>query len=87
MLKEDCFLGCGQSLLCELKSQSHKHLAYAERLKLHHSFLKFGPAGPAACVTCAQTAKVSWFFSPGLLRSTCEGKYMPGTSCLMLLFQ
>lgn len=62
MLKENDFLGCGQSLLCELKSQSHKHLAYAERLKLPHSFLKFGPAGTAACVTCTQTAKVSCFF-------------------------
>lgn len=75
-------MGCGQSLLCELKSQAHEHLAYAERLKLHHSFLKFGPAGPAACVTCAQTAKVScffFFFCCGLLKSTCKGKYMQGT--------
>lgn len=62
MLKENCFLCCGQILLCELNSQSHEHLAYTERLKLHHSFLKFGPAGPAACVTCAQSAKVSWVF-------------------------
>lgn len=39
-------VGCGQSLVCELKSQSHEHLAYTERLKLHNSF---GPVEAAAC--------------------------------------
>lgn len=76
-LKENGFLGCGQSLLCELKSRPHEHLAYTDRLKSHNSFLNFGPAETAACVPAlGLTAKVSRFFCHRLLKSTGKGKCM-----------
>lgn len=45
-----CLLWAVDKLVCELKSQSHEHLAYTETLKLHNSFLNFGPMETAACV-------------------------------------
>lgn len=69
-LEEDGFLGCGQSLVCELKSQLHEHLAYAERLKLHKGFLSFGPVEAAACGPALGVQRFHVGFCCGLLKST-----------------
>lgn len=69
-LEEDGFLGFGQSLVCELKSQLHEHLAYAGRLKLHKGFLSFGPVEAAACGPALGLQRFHATFCRGLSKST-----------------
>lgn len=55
--------------MCELKSQSHEHLAYAGRLKLHNSFLNFGPVKTAACAPAVRLQRFHFLFFSWSLES------------------